>query len=123
MNGIIRTLTDNIEIEGVESIQIEEGFDGPDRMIKFFDAYGNSKDIPFKTFEMFSFEKRGEVMVALQEKGSLPRHTWLPDASYIVCIPSEKYMNIAYRENGDARFYHIYNTDKIHEIVFEEEEA
>lgn len=58
MNGIIRTLTDNIEIEGVESIQIEEGFDGPDRMIKFFDAYGNSKDIPFKTFEMFSFEKK-----------------------------------------------------------------
>lgn len=123
MNGIIRTLTDNIEVEGVSSIQIEEGFDGPDRMIKFFDSYGNSKDIPFKTFEMFSFEKRGEVMVALQEKGSLPRHTWLPDASFIVCIPSEKYMNVAYRENGNAKFYHIYNTDKIHEIVFEEEEA
>lgn len=123
MNGIIRTLTDNIEIEGVESIQIEEGFDAPDRMIKFFDSYGNSKDIPFKTFEMFSFEKRGEVMVALQEKGSLPRHTWLPDASYIVCIPSERLMTICYTEDEKAKFYHIYNTDKIHEIVFEEEEA
>lgn len=123
MNGIIRTLTDNIEIEGVESIQIEEGFDGPDRMIKFFDAYGNSKDIPFRTFEMFSFDKRGEVMVALEEKGSLPRHTWLPDASYIVCVPSERLMTICYTEDEKAKFYHIYNTDKIHEIVFEEEEA
>lgn len=123
MNGIIRTLTDNVEVEGVESIQIEEGFDSPYRMIKFFDAYGNSKDIPFKTFEMFSFEKRGEVMVALQEKGSLPRHTWLPDASYIVCIPSERLMTICYTEDEKAKFYHIYNTDKIHEIVFEEEEA
>ena len=123
MNGIIRTLTDNIEIEGVESIQIEEGFDGPDRMIKFFDAYGNSKDIPFKTFEMFSFDKKGEVMVALQEKGSLPRHTWLPDAHYIVCVPSERLMTICYTEDEKAKFYHIYNTDKIHEIVFEEEEA
>ena len=126
MNGIIRTKMENFEVEGVSSIQIVKEPDSRSRMvdvIKFYDAYGNSKDIPFNAFEMFSFEKRGEVMVATKQKGGLPRHTWLPDASYIVCIPSEKYMNIAYGENGDARFYHIYNTDKIHEIVFEEEEA
>lgn len=126
MNGIIRTRMENFEVEGVSSIQIVKEPDSLSRMvdvIKFYDAYGNSKDVRFASFLGFTFQKPEDVMVAEKEKGSLPHNIWLQNAHYIVCVPSEKLMTICYEENGRAAFYHIYNTDKIHEIVFEEEEA
>lgn len=126
MNGIIRTRMENFEVEGVSSIQIVKEPDSLSRMvdvIKFYDAYGNSKDVRFASFLGFTFQKPEDVMVAEKEKGSLPHNVWLQNAYLLSYNRASGNMILNYINKEGEDDYFPFNPNELVEIVFEEEEA